>query len=229
MSENIFTPDAEDVDFQKENLATLYRAGAARGINPRRKERIEEDIRFDDLASQVLGEGRLGEFIGCPFHGTDATPSFRIYLDHGFCFGCPPKRGYYDHIRFVKEYLGINWLQALNWIEKKFNLPPLANVALEEDEEEEEVVVTYDDLTSPFVKKARMDVGRTKDCELAIEYTHILFKSDSQIKAAKQWRREDAKEADNLRTEATKILARVVGQDAIDRILLDKEKETLYD
>jgi CHC2 zinc finger len=217
------SPEALDVDWEQENLAKLYRAGAVRGINPRRKERIEEDIRFDDFIGEVLGEGRLGEFINCPFHGSDATPSFRIYIDHGWCFGCPPKKQYYDHIRFVKEHQGISWIQALIWIEKKYNLEVLPGVSSEEDEETEpEVRVEFAELQEPFIGKAGRDVAAAKDWELAMEYHTIYFDGVCLMEDAKEWRKTDPDEAEKMIVKATIGLAKIVGQEAIDKLLLQK-------
>src|SRR5271166_2071628 len=169
-------PDAQDVDFQKRTADKLYRAGVIRGINPRRIERIREDVRFDDVVAHFVRN--VGDKISCPFHGTDSTPSFQVYRgsNDGFCFGCPAGKGYYDHIRFVKQYYGITWIQALKWIEKKYNLPPMADVVIEKDEDDEITTeVTFSDLSEPFLARAVREVRQTKDPELAMEYIHVYF------------------------------------------------------
>jgi hypothetical protein len=226
MPEQDNAPEAVELDWDKESLAQIDRVGARRGINPRRRERIEEDIRFDDLLGEVLGQGRLGEFINCPFHGSDATPSFRIYIDHGFCFGCPPKKQYYDHVRFVKEYQGVSWIQALIWIENKYGLDPLPNVDYEEDEAEErdyeEVSITFEELRLLFLEKAYSEVSKSKDWELAQEYQIIYFDSIGLMDAAKEWKKTDPDEATKMAMSAKKNLAVVVGQAEIDKLLSRK-------
>ena len=47
------TPDAQDLDFQKRTAEQIYKAGQARGINPLRIERIQDEIRFDDLVHDI--------------------------------------------------------------------------------------------------------------------------------------------------------------------------------
>jgi len=218
-------PDVLDVDFQKRAADKLYRAGAIRGINPRRIERIREDIRFDDVVAQFIP--RVGDKISCPFHGTDSTPSFQVYRgsNDGFCFGCPAGKGYYDRIRFAKESLGCTWVQALKWIEKTFELPALPDVLIEQDEDEEITTeVTFTDLSEPFLVRAVKDVRMTKDYELALEYIHVYFGALAFEDGADEAKKaREPEEATKLHFKAAMRLARVLGQEAVNRILDDKE------
>lgn len=218
-------PDVQDVDFQKRSVEKLYKAGVIRGINPLRIERINEEIRFDDLVAQFIPI--VGEFISCPFHGTDSSPSFRIYRgsNSGFCFGCLPGKGYYDHIKFVKESLSCTWIQALKWIEKTFDLPPLPDIVIEQDEDEEITTeVAFGDLSEPFLVRAIQDVRSTKDYELALEYVHIYFSALHFEKTADEAKKaREPEEAIKLHFKAALRLARVLGQEAVNRILDDKE------
>jgi hypothetical protein len=218
-------PDVLDVDFQKRTADKLYRAGAIRGINPRRIERIREDVRFDDVVSHFVRN--VGDKISCPFHGTDSTPSFQVYRgsNDGFCFGCPAGKGYYDHIRFVKESLGCTWVAALKWIEKEFELPDLPDVIIEQDEDEEITTeVTFTDLSEPFLVRAVKDVRTTKDYELALEYIHVYFGALAFEDGADEAKKaREPEEATKLHFKAAMRLARVLGQEAVNRILDDKE------
>ena len=218
-------PDVQDVDFHRQAADRVYKAGVVRGINPLRIERIQEEVRFDDLVSDIVG--RVGEFISCPFHGNDSTPSFRIYRgsNDGFCFGCPAGKGYYDHIRFVKQYHGITWIQALKWIEKKYNLPPMADVVIEKDEDDEITTeVTFSDLSEPFLARAVREVRQTKDPELAMEYIHVYFAAHNFEQAADEAKKaREFDESTKLHFKAAMRLARVLGQEAVNQILDDKE------
>ncbi len=219
------TPDAQDLDFQRQTADRVYKAGQVRGINPLRIERILDEIRFDDLVHDITG--RSGDKISCPFHGNDLEPSFTIYRgsNSGFCFGCPAGHGYYDHIKFVKEFYGITWIQALRWIEKQYKLPPMADVALERDEDDEITTeVTFNDLSEPFLARAVREVKQTKDPELALEYIHVYFSALNFEEAAGEAKKaREFAEAAKLHFKAAMRLARVLGQEAVNQILDEKE------
>ncbi len=218
-------PDVQDVEFQKRMADRLYKTGIIRGINPLRIERVRDEIRFDDLVADITG--RTGDKISCPFHGRDSDPSFTIYrgTNSAFCFGCPAGKGYFDHIKFVKEYYGITWVQALKWIEKEYKLPEIADIITKEDEDEEITTeVTFNDLSGPFITQAVEDVRRAKDVELALEYIHVYFSAlhfEATADEAKKAR--EFSEAIKLRYKAAMRLARVLGQEAVNQILDKKE------
>ncbi len=220
-----FAPDIQEVDFQKRTADRIYKAGAVRGINPLRIDRIHQELRFDDLVADITG--RTGSKISCPFHGRDSDPSFTMYRgsNDAFCFGCPSGKGYYDHIRFVKEYYGITWVQALKWIEKQYNLPAIEDIALEQDEEDEITTeVSFNDLNEPFLARAVREVRHTKDPELAMEYIHVYFNAYNFEAAAKEAKdAREFQEATKLHYKAAMRLARVLGQEAVNQILDDKE------
>lgn len=77
----------EEIDFQRESIQKLYRSGEG-GINPERWERARDEVRFEDVVSELTGE-RSG-VIRCPFHGRDQHPSFTLYArtNDAYCFGC---------------------------------------------------------------------------------------------------------------------------------------------
>lgn len=219
-------PDVQDVDFQKRLADRLYKTGAIRGINPLRIERIRDEIRFDDLIADLTG--RTGDKISCPFHGRDSDPSFTIYRssNDGFCFGCEAGKGYYDHIKFAKEFLGVTWVQALKWIEKEYKLPPIADVITEQEEDDEITTeVTFDDLSEPFIVRAIENVRQLKDPELALEYIHVYFGAlhfEETGKEAKKAR--EFEESTKLHYKAAMRLARVLGQETVNQILDKKER-----
>src|SRR5208282_5331873 len=138
---------------------------------------------------------------------------------------CPSGQGYYDHIRFVKESLGCTWVQALKWIEKEFELPALPDVLIEQDEDEEITTeVTFNDLSEPFLVRAVKDIRTSKDSELAMEYIHVYFGALNFEKGAKEAKEaREPEEATKLHFKAAMRLARVLGQEAVNRILDDKE------
>ena len=220
MPEDQQAPDVQDVDFAK---AILERVHRVRGINPARIERIHEEVRFDDLVSDLTG--RTGYKISCPFHGTDSTPSFQIYpgTNSGFCFGCAPPTGYYDHIKFVREFLGLSWYEAIVWIERKYGLPPLSDVLVEdEDSDEQEVTVGFDDLKEAYLAKAAAEVRETRSLDLAESYIDRYFTALRDCEVAKAARKQDYEEAEKIRMRAVRQVAASLGQQEVDRILARK-------
>jgi len=51
----------------------------------------------------------------CPFHDDKNTPSFAVYPDHYFCFGC---RTHGDVYKFLQLHLGLNFREALVWVQE---------------------------------------------------------------------------------------------------------------
>ena len=60
------------------------------------------------LARYNLKPNRAG-MVSCPFHGTDRTPSMKVYAYHVYCYGC---RKRWDQIAFVMEYEGKTFPEA---------------------------------------------------------------------------------------------------------------------
>lgn len=162
-------------------------------------------------------EGRVVDF------SVKRTSSFLTKL--AAVHNCPAGHGYYDHIKFVKEYYGHTWIQALKWIEKKYALPPIADVALEQDEDEEITTeVTFSDLSEPFLARAVKEVRQTKDPELALEYIHVYFSAHNFEDTADEAKKaREFGEAAKLHSKAAMRLARVLGQEAVNQILDEKE------
>src|ERR671939_1922183 len=79
-----------------------------------------------DIVEVVSGRTQLrrsgARFTGlCPFHD-ERTPSFSVSPEKGtyYCFGC--QRGG-DAIRFVEETEGVDFVGAVEWLARRFNIP----------------------------------------------------------------------------------------------------------
>ena len=79
-----------------------------------------------DIVEVISGRTQLkrsgARFTGlCPFHD-ERTPSFSVSPDKGtyYCFGC--QRGG-DAITFVEETEGVDFVGAIEWLARRFNVP----------------------------------------------------------------------------------------------------------
>jgi len=90
------------------------------------KETIEE-LRFKADILDVIGEYLRLKRVGkryvafCPFHDDKKTPSFSISPELGLyhCFGC--KRSG-DAFKFISDYLGMTYTEAIEFLAKKYNV-----------------------------------------------------------------------------------------------------------
>ena len=88
---------------------------------------------FDDVKKRILTRSNLTTLIGetvklttrsgraiglCPFH-EEKTPSFNIYNDHYYCFGCKASG---DAIDFIRKTSGIGFIEALKSLSQKFGV-----------------------------------------------------------------------------------------------------------
>ena len=98
-------------------------------INQRAIEEIKTRIEIEEVVSDFVSLKRKGQNLWacCPFHD-EKTPSFSVAPNKGIykCFGCG-KAG--DAIEFIKEIEGLNYLQAMKYLGKKYG------IQLEEEEE----------------------------------------------------------------------------------------------
>lgn len=218
------TPDVEELDFEKTTLHKLYQLGSG-GINPKRWDRVRTDIRFEDVVADLSGLSGSNA-IRCPFHGRDSRASFWLYRgsNDGWCFGCPPKEQYYDQVRFVSRYLEISRTAALRWLEKKWDLPALADEPVDEEEEVYSINLRFEDLQEPFILKAIKQVQEFKDVELAEDYLHYYFKAIQQLKLSEEAKKlGEADDASDFEVKAAMTLARLLGKEEIDRVFARKE------
>ncbi len=84
------------------------------------KQRILQRVPLATLIGETVAlTMRSGRQVGlCPFHG-EKSPSFTIFDDHYFCFGC---RARGDAITFVREIQGLSYLESLRFLADKFGI-----------------------------------------------------------------------------------------------------------
>ena len=213
-------PAIEELDFGRESVQRLYLTSTG-GINPERWERARDEVRFEDVVSELTGHRE--HLLHCPFHGRDRRPSFQLYprTNDAFCFGCPPGSQYYDSIIFVSRYMDCNKMQALQWIEKTFDLPKLPNAPLEDGDEDG--TLGFWDLSEPFILKAAHDVQESGDPELAEDYIRIYFKGLAMEKAAAESEKGDeGEDLGDMHLKATLVLAKVLGKEKLNSIVEQK-------
>ena len=173
--------DNLEIEFTKDDILKLDAVNSRlQGINPARWERAIDDINFQDLVEEFTGK-YSNDKISCPFHGTDKTPSFAFFphKNNGWCFGCPAGEQFYDNIIFVAKTLSISRTKALFWLEKKYSLPPMDDVSLDEDEDEEEISVGFSDLSEAYIRQAAREVQKYQDPEMAEGFIRIFFEAEN--------------------------------------------------
>lgn len=97
--------------------------------NQRRRERIRNDIPITQLlfdlgyAVRPDADHREQQF-SCDLHGRDMKPSARVYPENKawYCFAESKRR---DAIRTIRDKFSLSFMEALKWLEDKYNLPPL--------------------------------------------------------------------------------------------------------
>lgn len=182
-----------------ENIGEFRQTG---GVNPLRWDRARE-LDFISLVEELTGiHCNRHMFISCPFHGRDSHPSFYIYYNDAYCFGCSAA---YDCISFTAKHFGYsNKYKALAWLERYYKLPPIGDVTDEdfEPEEVEEVTLVLEDLKHPYIVFASKDVQATQDYVLAEDYLRRYY--------------------EGLDAEQVLPLARVLGGEACRTILMAK-------
>lgn len=84
------------------------------------KQRILQRVPLHELvAEKVELKLKGGRYTGCcPFHD-ERSPSFFIFDDHYYCFGCHA-RG--DAITFVREQQGLNFIETLRYLAEKYSV-----------------------------------------------------------------------------------------------------------
>ncbi len=82
------------------------------------KQRILQRVPLHELIGEKVDlKMKGGRYAGvCPFH-EDRSPSFYIFDDHYYCFGCHA-RG--DAITFVREQQGLTFIEALRFLATKY-------------------------------------------------------------------------------------------------------------
>ncbi len=114
-------------------------------INQTSIEEIKTRIDIEEVVSDFVSLKRKGQNLWacCPFHD-EKTPSFSVAPIKGIfkCFGCG-KAG--DAIEFVKEIEGLNYIEAMRYLGKKYG------IQLEEEEDTPEELVQQSLRESLFI------------------------------------------------------------------------------
>jgi DNA primase len=84
------------------------------------KERILLGCSLADIIGETVRlETRSGRRVGCcPFHD-EKSPSFTVYPDHYYCFGC---KEHGDAITFVRKSKGLGFVDALKYLASKLKI-----------------------------------------------------------------------------------------------------------
>lgn len=93
-----------------------------------RAERIREEIDISQVLMDYGYHVHMGaeHQFSCDLHGDgyDSKPSARVYPESAswYCWACDKSR---DAIQTVREKEGLEFFDAMKWLEKRYNLPPL--------------------------------------------------------------------------------------------------------
>lgn len=102
------------------------------------KKRILSRTSLDSLAGETMAlQKRSGRHVGlCPFHA-EKTPSFHVFADRYYCFGCKAKG---DIIDFVRQTRGMGFIDALKFLTQKYGIeaPELESSRLNSAERKDE-------------------------------------------------------------------------------------------
>lgn len=84
------------------------------------KRRIIAATSLEQLISErVQLQSRSGRKVGlCPFHN-EKSPSFTVYDDHYFCFGC---KAHGDAIDFIRAQSGMGFMETLRFLAQRFGV-----------------------------------------------------------------------------------------------------------
>ena len=84
------------------------------------KQRILDKVPLADLIGENVSlKLQSGRPVGlCPFH-QEKSPSFTIFEQHYFCFGC---RAGGDAINYVRQTQGLSFMEALRYLAQKYSI-----------------------------------------------------------------------------------------------------------
>jgi hypothetical protein len=209
---------AEDVEFERKTAQELYyrQFGDDPNIAARwDRLRTPTEFRFVDLVNRIHdGRATVGAMMSCPFHGRDSHPSFKIYKNDAFCWGCPTGSGFYDSVGFVAAKFQITKIQAIRWLEKAYDLPQLDVVEEEEDEETEDgPPLTFADLAPTYIQFiARQFRQDPTDLEMIHDGIRTYFEAKPGPKE-----KPDSVEA----LERARDMANILGEKLLEKIKRD--------
>ncbi len=162
-----------DIAFLRTEASKMYG-----GINPERWERVREQD-FLPLCEEITGQRCLkNSFIRCPFHGADSTPSFKIYDNDAYCWGCSE---FYDAVALAAKHLDCGRVKALLWCEDYYKLPPMADVSVDISDDEREL--KFSEVRDRYIKFASSEIRKHKNAELAEEYLRYYFEGKQNSSA----------------------------------------------
>lgn len=134
------------------------------------KKRILDNVDLGQLIGESLDlQRRSGRYVAlCPFHD-EKSPSFTIFDDHYYCFGCQA-RG--DAIDFVRKQRGLGFIEALKYLAERFQIEtPELESTLSSDRDRQKLKRIYQalQLAKDFFKtQLKSDEG--KACREYLSY-----------------------------------------------------------
>lgn len=103
------------------------------------KRRILSKVPLQDLIGETVAlQKRSGRNVGlCPFH-EERTPSFYVFNDRYFCFGCKESG---DAIDFVRKQKGLSFMETLRFLAQKYGVeaPELDERSSWDDHKKQEI------------------------------------------------------------------------------------------
>ena len=84
------------------------------------KRRILTKVPLDELIGEAVALTRRGARLSglCPFHA-EKSPSFYVFSDHYYCFGC---HVHGDAISFVRQTKEMSFMDSLRYLARKYNI-----------------------------------------------------------------------------------------------------------
>ena len=82
---------------------------------------VRENIDARDAAKLYGLKTNRSGFALCPFHG-EKTPSFKVYRDHYYCFGCQESG---DVISLTMKLTGLDFVHAMDRLAADFGIAPI--------------------------------------------------------------------------------------------------------
>lgn len=145
------------------------------------KESIEE-LRLKTDILDVIGEYLRLKRVGkryvafCPFHDDKKTPSFSISPELGLyhCFGC--KRSG-DAFKFISDYLGMTYAEAIEFLAKKYNV----NLKAESGKKSNDEIEILFNVLQSAANIYHSNLFK-KDCSSALDYFYKRNFSQNTIK-----------------------------------------------
>lgn len=97
----------------------------------RRLRRVKQEIDMIQLLEDFGYDVRPGmdreQQFSCDLHGDglDGRPSARVYPESQsfYCFACDKTR---DQVELVREKRGLQFMEAIGWLERAYRLPPMS-------------------------------------------------------------------------------------------------------